>query len=132
MPVDRAALIARLEEIFAGHNEFAAVYLFGSVARNQDRADSDIDIAVLYKGEAPGTLLEAHFGLEADLGEKFERSVQIVVMNTAPVDLVHRVLRDGVLIAEKDPTRRVRFIVDARNRYWDMLPIWNEYRGVSK
>ncbi|MBX7059427.1 MAG: nucleotidyltransferase domain-containing protein [Leptospirales bacterium] len=130
--MDRLALVAKLEQLFAANEEFAAVYLFGSVARGEDGPQSDIDIAVLYPQATPHTLLDAPFALEANLNDQLHRRVQIVVLNTAPVDLVQRVLRDGILLAEKDPSRRVRFIVDARNRYWDMRPILDEYRGAKR
>jgi hypothetical protein len=37
--------------------------------------------------------------------------VQVVVLHAAPTDLVHRVLRDGILVLENDASRRVRFEV---------------------
>jgi len=33
------------------------------------------------------------------------------------VDLIHRVLRDGILVYEQDRSRRIRFEVQARNAY---------------
>ena len=40
---------------------------------------------------------------------------------------LHRILRDGVLLAEPDPTRRV-FEVKARNEYFDLVPVGARYR----
>jgi hypothetical protein len=51
-----------------------------------------------------------------------------VVVNQAPVDLVHRILRDGRLLCEHDRSKRVAFEVDARNRYFDLLPHLQRYR----
>ena len=56
--------------------------------------------------------------------------VQVVVLNTAPVDLVHRVLRDGRLLIDIDPSARVRFEVKARNEYFDLLPVLRRYRQL--
>ncbi len=50
------------------------------------------------------------------------RPVQVVVMKEAPVDLVHRVMRDGILVCERDRTARVRFEVRSRNEYFDLVP----------
>jgi uncharacterized protein len=50
------------------------------------------------------------------------------VLNEAPADLVHRVLRDGQLIFEADRSARIRFEVRRRNEYFDLLPILTEYR----
>ncbi len=62
--------------------------------------------------------------LERALG----RRTQVVVLNDAPPDLVHRVLRDGRLVLERDRAARIRFEVRARNEYFDLLPILNRYR----
>jgi len=51
-----------------------------------------------------------------------------VVVDWAPSDLVHRVLRDGRLLVDRDRRARIRFEVAARNRYFDMQPIWRRYR----
>ena len=55
--------------------------------------------------------------------------MQIVVLNTAPVDLVHRVLRDGHLLLDRDRGRRIRFEVKARNEYFDLQPVLARYRA---
>ena len=106
-----------------------AVYLFGSQARRTATATSDVDIAVLY-GEAPPRSLE---GLPLDLEADLERSVgvpvQVVILNHAPVDLVHRVLRDGKLLIDNDPSRRIHFEVKARNEFFDLQPVLARYRA---
>src|SRR4051812_3694383 len=72
-----------------------AAYLFGSFARGTARPDSDVDVAVLYPAAPPSTLDAPQFDLEADLEGMLRRPAQVIVLNTAPVDLVHRVLQDG-------------------------------------
>ena len=107
----------------------AAVYLFGSVARGESRPGSDLDVAVLLEpAPARGTYeslrLDLHVELESELG----REIDFVVLNHAPPDLAHRVLRDAVLVIEPDPSARVRFEVRARNEYWDLKPYLDQYR----
>ena len=57
-----------------------------------------------------------------------ECPVQVVLLNDAPVDLVHRVLRDGELLLERDRAARIRFEVRARSLYFDLQPMLTEYR----
>ena len=95
----------------------AAVYVFGSVARGTARADSDVDVGVLLVTPPPPTLEGQAFDLEDDLERALERSVDVVILNTAPADLRMRVLRDGKLAFEGDPVGRVRFEVATRNEY---------------
>jgi uncharacterized protein len=107
-----------------------AVYLFGSRARGTATDRSDVDIAMLY-GEAPAPGLEGiGLDLEADLERALGQPVQVVVLNTAPVDLVHRVLRDGRLLLDRDPGRRIRFEVKARNEFFDLQLVLQRYRAA--
>lgn len=108
-----------------------AVYLFGSRARGTSRAGSDIDVGVLYRIAPPATLLGQPFELQAELSSELGMPVDLVVMNTAPVDLVHRILRDGRILVETDKSRRIAFEVKARNEYFDLLPILQLYRRAS-
>ena len=107
----------------------AAVYLFGSVARGESRSGSDLGVAVLLE-PAPerGTYESLRPDLRAELESDLGQEIDFVVLNHAPPDLAHRVLRDAVLVIEPDPSARVRFEVRARNGYWDLKPYIDEYR----
>lgn len=117
-----------LRQVLAARNDVAAAYLFGSRARGTARAESDVDVAVLYRHPPPA----GYAGLPLDLEEGLEKvlglPVQVLRLNDAPVDLVHRVLRDGRLILQPDPSARIRFEVKARNEYFDLLPTLELYR----
>jgi uncharacterized protein len=106
----------------------AAVYLFGSSARGTAKAGSDVDLGLLYSAAPASTLLAQPFLLEGQLAEQLGRPVQCVVMNRAPVDLVHRILTDGALLLDSSPSHRIRFEIDARNRYFDLKPMLDRYR----
>ena len=128
--MDAQSSVERLRQAFKDREQgVAAVYLFGSVARGESRSGSDLDVAVLLepapeRGTFESLRLDLRAALESDLGRK----VDLVVLNHAPPDLAHRVLRDAVLIIEPDPSARVRFEVRARNEYWDLKPYLDEYR----
>jgi uncharacterized protein len=127
--VDRERLTQEIAHVFAArHENAAAVYLFGSLARGDGRADSDVDVAVLYgKPVAPG-MGGLKLDLAGDLEERLGRRVDLVVLDHQPPDLIHRVLRDGVLVQENDRSARIRFEVSARNEYFDVLPMLRRYR----
>jgi predicted nucleotidyltransferase len=109
-------------------NRIIAVYLFGSFARGHEHRNSDVDLGVLYAASPGGRLEEQPFLLEAELGALLKRPVQCVVMNLAPADLVHRILRDQRLLFDRDPGLRIRFEVASRNRYFDLKPLLDRYR----
>jgi predicted nucleotidyltransferase len=106
-------------------------YLFGSQARGNAGPRSDIDVAVLFKEDPARTLDGLHLDLADDLSAAAGRPVDLVVLNRAPVDLVHRVLRDGVLLLDLNPSARIRFEVRARNQYFDLLPHLRRYRHTG-
>ncbi|MFO0981321.1 MAG: nucleotidyltransferase domain-containing protein [Planctomycetota bacterium] len=112
----------------------AAVYLFGSVARGTPGLDSDVDVGVLLECNPPRTLEGLGIDLADDLSRKLGQRVDLVVLNRAPVDLIKRVLRDGILLVDANPSRRIAFEVRARNEYWDLQPFLERYRrsGTGK
>ena len=128
--MDAAGSVERLRRALHGREQgVAAVYLFGSVARGESRPGSDLDVAVLLE-PAPkrGTYESLRLDLRAEIESELGQEIDFVVLNHAPPDLVHRVLRDSVLVIEPDPSSRVRFEVRARNKYWDLKPYLDEYR----
>lgn len=126
MPTD---LPTQLGEFFATHGAgIACAYLFGSRARGDYKPNSDLDVAVLFEQPPPQTLHGLGLDLAADLQEAVGLPVDLVVLNHATPDLVHRVLRDGILVYEADRSARVQFEVRSRAEYFDLLPYILEYR----
>ena len=104
------------------------MYLYGSVARDEARPDSDVDVAILFAAEPPATLGAPQFAIESELERLLGRPVQVIALNRASADLVHRVLRDGRIVLDRDRSARIRFEVRSRNEYFDMAPIRRLYR----
>lgn len=128
--MNRSEIEKELREYFSGRADVAAVYLFGSLARGKSGA-ADVDLGVLFDEEPPRTLEGLGLDIASDLEERLNRDVDVVVLNRSPVDLVHRVLRDGVLLSQTSPSTRIRFEVDARNAYFDLEPILRQYRRTK-
>jgi predicted nucleotidyltransferase len=108
-----------------------AAYLFGSQARGTAGAASDVDIGLLLKA-TPATLDDLQLDVAADLARALRLPVDLVVLNHATSDLIHRVLRDGELLVENDRAARIRFEVRARNDYFDLAPIRHAYRQARR
>ena len=115
-------------EHFRNRADVCAAYLFGSRATGTERDDSDVDVGLLYFQVPQATLTTFPFGDEADLTDELGLVVQLIVMNTAPPDLVHRILRHERLLFDKDPSFRIRFEVKHRNEYFDLKPVLDRYR----
>ena len=108
----------------------ACAYLFGSRARGTARPDSDVDVGVILAAPAPPGLAGLPLALEDDLERALQLPVQVVDVERAPADLVHRILRDGILVFEADRSRRIAVEVRRRNEYFDLLPILQRYRAA--
>ena len=129
----RRQVVRDLERFFESRraDEFACAYLFGSFARGSQRSNSDVDVAVLLEEDPSSAAGAFRLDLADELDAALGRGVDLVVLNRAPVDLIHRVLRDGILVSENDRAARIRFEVRARNEYFDLLPYLREYRRTT-
>jgi len=110
-----------IERALRRHTDVVVAYLFGSRARGTSGPLSDIDVAVLLRGD--GHALERRLALMADLAEVSGRErVDVVILNEAPVALAYRVLRDGRLLFSRDERARIEHRVRTVDRYLDMEP----------
>jgi hypothetical protein len=112
--------------------DIAAVYLFGSIAKGNPRAGSDIDIAILFKDENKNKIdrFERRLDLEIELEKEIGIPVDIVDIETAQPVLQHQIRKHGKLILEKDHSYRVRFEVASRRRYFDMLRVYRRRNAI--
>lgn len=86
-------------------------FLHGSRASGTHRSDSDVDVAAWWPREAPPS-----FEVELPPG------VDLLVLNSAPLELAGRVAAGGVLLFDDDPPARVRWVATTRKIYFDEQP----------
>ncbi len=95
-----------------------ALWVFGSEARGQARAGSDLDLAVLFANRPTAfDLIEAQAEAELLAG----REVDLVDLESASPLLAMQVLRHGRLLVDRDPARRCRFVAAVPGRREDVL-----------
>lgn len=107
-----------------------AAWLFGSHARGEARAGSDVDVAVLFGKPRPTRLDELPTRLQGSLEAAAGTAIDLVILDGADPDLVHRVLRDGVLLVDNDGPARIAFTVRMRNLWFDLEPVRRLYRAA--
>jgi predicted nucleotidyltransferase len=83
-------------------------YIFGSVARGDDTPASDLDVAALFPDPAPQS-----FDVAMPPG------VDLLVLNSAPLEIKGRIALDGTLLFEDDQVSRVRWESTTRKTYLD-------------
>ena len=107
------ALDALAAEVVATLRGAGARFAFvhGSVATGSQRADSDFDVAAWWPSDPP-----AAFEVLLPPG------VDLVVLNSAPLELAGRIALHGQLLFDDDPPSRVRWTATTRKIYADELP----------
>ena len=117
-------LIQRLQAVLEPHSEVLDAYLFGSYARGDAAAHSDVDVALFVSNEflhRPGYGISAE--ISADLQRALGRSeVDVVLLNNAPPVLYHSVLKDGVRLLSRDLAATTSREGMALSRYCDYVP----------
>lgn len=96
-PMTREEIVAGARAVLAGAGGVRLALLFGSVARNSAREDSDVDLAVAVD---PGMDLAR---LSAELSRVIGREVQIVDLAEAGVPLLDEIIQDGIVVYEARP-----------------------------
>jgi len=106
-----------------GKGEILFAYIFGSLAKKTSNRLSDIDIAI-YIDDKKIDNSKFRYGYQAEvmtdlIGLLKTRKVDLVILNSTPPLLKHRVIYFGELIYSIDEKERIRFQVDTINRYID-------------
>jgi uncharacterized protein len=101
------------EEVVAALREAGARFalLHGSRASGTHRVDSDVDVGAWWGGSAPASFEVA-----------LPRGVDLVVLDTAPLELRGRIAQRGLLLFDDDPPARVRWVATTRKIYFDERP----------
>lgn len=104
------------------HEEILATYCHGSFLTD---AFADIDLGVLLY-TALGETVIYEMSLENELEKLISYSVDIRVMNEAPISFCQAVVR-GKVILDRDPNRRAEFESRVLREYFDFAPFRQRY-----
>jgi len=119
-------LVERVRRALAGVHGIRVGYLFGSRVAGRPRADSDLDLAVLFD---PSLDAGARLRVELDivaaltdaLGPVGERT-DVVDLGRAGSGVAFRAIRDGQCVFERDRAERVRLVARTARRYDEDAP----------
>lgn len=118
----------KITSYFADKKEVAAVYLYGSQARNDAREDSDIDLGILLAGKIKQRGLDSpQFSAPFDLGRLLNKEVEVQDLEACGVDFAHRVLTEGKLLISNNEKVRITFVEKVLRDYFDLKPLLDEY-----
>jgi len=116
----------------APQSHVLVVYVFGSFARNQERAKSDIDLAFLveparYRMEAFEATVPVHM-VAGKMGMKLDRVVDVTILNSASLEIEYEVVTCGKCLFELDSELRLEYELKVRGMYFDFQPFISELR----
>ncbi len=92
--------------------------VFGSVARGDERAGSDVDVGVRLDPDSAALRQE----VEAALGRAARRDIDLVVLDESPPLLRFEIATDGVVLVELQPHAWADFRMHAMIDWWDWAP----------
>ena len=121
--ISESNVVENIRTALYNRPDLVAVYLFGSMARDQAHALSDVDVAVLLPTELSALDVFARtLEIGVILDEALRRPVDVIALNRAPPALCFQVLKYGRLLLELDRTQRCVFVMHALGRYYDAKP----------
>jgi len=121
--------LPKVREYLESCDFLVASYLFGSWAVDEQRADSDIDVAILFdEGIDP----KKRRDLERDVFFELTRlwrtdRIDLQVINELPPSLRYRIIHQGIRLSDNRPEKRVEFEVQTDAEYWDFQWLEEEY-----
>jgi hypothetical protein len=125
-------IIFTLCRYFAKKENVPFAYLFGSYAREKQKEDSDIDVAVYLSGTSEDEFFKRKLEFKAEVEEILKKPVDVVIMNSASPLLNHEIFKDGILIKNANPS----LLSDFRRKnfyfYLDQMYIINTYLKSTK
>ncbi|MBI2901602.1 MAG: nucleotidyltransferase domain-containing protein [Planctomycetes bacterium] len=125
--MDRDRLVEAFRAALAPFSWARFAYLFGSAARGDDRPGSDVDVAV-WAAEDPSAndLLTLADALCRAGGRD---DVEVVLLSRLGPLFLREVIKDGVLLLERDRDERVVWVARVLSDWYDFEPthtLWRE------
>ena len=113
-----------------------AVYLFGSQAEGVAGKSSDIDVGILLKNPIPKneSITPLYNALFEILSNTFDmsnfRTIDIVFLDRAPLELCFDVIQHGIILYESSVTARMDFEDRVAALYRDFKPVLKQFNNA--
>jgi len=125
--IDIHPLLTKIGQYLAQDSRVWLAYLFGSQVSGRIGPMSDIDLGILFAEEVEFQLASAELAHEVSKVIPGE-PVDIVVLNTAPVELAYAVIAQGTCLFRKNEVIRIEYEADVLSRHGDFLPVLRAMR----
>ncbi len=121
--IEKDIIIAKLRQYFKHKDVASLVFIFGSIVSGHMTEQSDIDIAVLFSHK-----LQFHeiLNTKDEVCTAIGREIDLVVLNDSSPVIRMQVLKNGVLIVNKDRAIYNDFFVRTIKEYDDLKRLRKE------
>ncbi len=119
--------VEHLRQTLSPFSSVRLAVLFGSLARDETRRGSDVDVGVVLDPDDRETRLD----VEVAVGRALQRDVDLVDLRRASPLLRFEVSRDGILLVEREPGSWIRFRARAMLDWWDWAPVARIFHGAA-
>ena len=116
------AVKERAKALLKNHPEVRFAFLFGSAVLGRTTPLSDVDLAVYVSDLSPSRDIRSELTSEL-MGALKRNDVDLVLLNSAPPLLRHRILTQGECLLVRDPLEEQRFFVRTLQEYFDTAPL---------
>lgn len=121
-----------LRERLAREQGLRWAYLFGSAARGEQHRDVDVAVMPMAAVAEGGPGLVELGLLAGDLEALTGTRVDLVDLGAAPLPLAGPMLRERVVLLDRDPTARHIWEADTTSRWLDFEPAYERYAAVRR
>lgn len=118
LPENVSHLLPDVREYLNKHPKMIFAYLFGGLARGRVSLLSDVDIAIYTADGA--NIVQDKLEILGKLNELLKTDeVDLVVLNTAPLPLAARIIKNKIILVDKMPFTRHAFESLTLREYFD-------------
>ncbi|TYT20334.1 nucleotidyltransferase domain-containing protein [Dictyoglomus thermophilum] len=100
-------------------------YIFGSFVNSEEY--NDIDVAIYVSNFDREKVLDMEFELERILEDKVKKPFDVRIINEAPLGFVYNVLRNKIIVLDRDSLLRSDFESLIFRKYFDYQHLIEEY-----
>lgn len=119
-------LEARLREALAAEPKVRWAYLFGSAGRREPFRDLDVAVMLAPTARGPLPIGRIVNRIHAITGGE----IDVVDLESAAPALLGRIVREGRLLADREPEARSSWEIDANGRALDIEPWLEEFEHL--
>ena len=99
----------KIVRFFDNKKDVIAVYLFGSYADNRERANSDVDLAILFDIRDRKTVNQRLDKYLVALSRNLRKDMHLTAMDFAGEELLKQIFKKGKCLVVNDPHKMAHF-----------------------